>query len=332
MLFRWLTLCLCCGCLGLLEAQDLHFSQFYHHPMHYSPALTGAFEGEVRAMGLARSQWTSVPVSYQSLALGADRKVWARGAQALSAGLVLQGDRAGDAGLSWVQLGLSVSAAQRLGERQYVAVGFSAALAQRQFDISRLKFGKQWTGDTFDPTLPSGESFDQTTGLRPTLGAGASWRTHSADYRSGAEVGLGAFHLNRPAIHFRDAANAQTLPVRWAASLQATQRMSTQVDAVVVGGFWQMGTAREVLAGGGARLWLKPQETALRFTATLRMGDAIIPALQYEFGDWVVGASYDWNISDFQVATRNRGGFELAVVYRPVPAPPLKTFKSCPVF
>ncbi|MCS7037873.1 MAG: type IX secretion system membrane protein PorP/SprF [Saprospiraceae bacterium] len=79
MLFRWLTLCLCCGCLGLLEAQDLHFSQFYHHPMHYSPALTGAFEGEVRAMGLARSQWTSVPVSYQSLALGADRKVWARG-------------------------------------------------------------------------------------------------------------------------------------------------------------------------------------------------------------------------------------------------------------
>lgn len=329
---RWFTLCLLCGFAGLLKAQDLHFSQFYHHPMHYSPALVGAFEGEVRAMALARSQWTSVPVSYQSLALGADRKVWERGAQAVSAGLVLQGDRAGDAGLSWVQASLSVSAAQRIGERQHVAVGFSAGLAQRQFDISRLKFGNQWTGDAFDPGLPSKEAFDQTSGLRPTLGAGLSWRIHSTDYRSGAEIGLGAFHLNRPSIGFRDAVSALPLPVRWTASVQATQALSAQLDLVVVGGAWQMGSASEVLAGGGARLWFKPQEAALRFTASMRMGDAIIPALQYEFGDWIVGASYDWNISDFQVATRNRGGFELAAVYRPVPAPPVKTFKSCPVF
>lgn len=329
---RGFTLCLLCGFAGLLAAQDLHFSQFYHHPMHYSPALAGAFEGEVRAMGLARSQWTSVPVSYQSLALGADRKMWQRGTQALSAGLVLQGDRAGDAGLSWVQASLSVSAAQRIGERQYVAVGLSAGLAQRQFDISRLKFGNQWTGDAFDPGLPSKENFSQTSGLLPTLGAGLSWRTHSADYRSGVEIGLGAFHLNRPSVSFRDAASALLLPIRWTASVQATQALSTQLDLVIVGGAWQMGSAREVLAGGGARLWLKPQETALRFTASMRMGDAIIPALQYEFGDWIVGASYDWNLSDFQVATRNRGGFELAAVYRHVPAPPVKTFKSCPVF
>jgi hypothetical protein len=62
------------------------------------------------------------------------------------------------------------------------------------------------------------------------------------------------------------------------------------------------------------------------------LGDALIPAVQYEYGDWTIGLSYDWNISDFDVATRGRGGFELAVLYRPLPVPPVKKFKSCPVF
>lgn len=300
--------------------------------MHYSPALTGAFEGDVRAMGLMRSQWTSVPVAYQSLAAGADRVLWRKGAQALSGGLLLQGDRAGDAGLSWVQLGLSVSTSQQVGERQYVAVGFSGSMVQRQFDISRLKFSNQWTGDAFDPALPSRESFDQTSGLQPSLSAGLSWRTHSANYRSSAEIGLGAFHLNRPAMGFRDGASALRLPVRWALSTQLTQAVSESTDLVLAGGLWQMGTARERLVGGGARLWLRPQEAALRFTVSMRLGDAIIPAFQYEFSDWTIGVSYDWNTSDFDVATRGRGGLEVAVVYRPISAPPVKVFKSCPVF
>ncbi len=38
---RWFTVCLLCGFAGLLKAQDLHFSQFYHHLMHYSPARVG---------------------------------------------------------------------------------------------------------------------------------------------------------------------------------------------------------------------------------------------------------------------------------------------------
>lgn len=93
-----------------------------------------------------------------------------------------------------------------------------------------------------------------------------------------------------------------------------------------------MRTARELEGGGGVRLWLTPGQNAVQFTLATRLGDALIPALQYEFGDWTVGLSYDWNISDFEQATRGRGGYELAVIYRTVPAPAVKTFKSCPIF
>ncbi len=321
-----------CCLAGGLSAQDLHFSQFYHHPMHYSPALTGAQEGDVRAMALARSQWESVPVAYRSVAVGADKKVWQQGAHALAIGVLLQGDRAGDAGLSWVQAGFALSVAQRLGARQYAAVGICAAVAQRQFDISALKFGNQWTGDAFDPALPSRETFQQTSGIIPSLGAGLSWRTHSTDYRSRIAAAIGAFHLNRPSVSFREAATAQSLPIRWAGSIQATQRIHSNADAVLFGGAGFMGSARETVVGGGARLWLKPEEAAVRFTLAVRVGDALIPAVQVELGDWTIGLSYDWNRSDFQRATRGYGGLELAAVYQPLPAPPMTTPKSCPVF
>lgn len=112
----------------------------------------------------------------------------------------------------------------------------------------------------------------------------------------------------------------------------STLRVNQNFDAVVFGEAWQMGAAQETLLGGGARMWLAPGERAIRFTLATRLGDAIIPAVQYEFGDWTVGLSYDWNTSDFETATNGRGGMELAVVYRALPVPPPKQFKSCPIF
>ncbi len=88
-----------------------------------------------------------------------------------------------------------------------------------------------------------------------------------------------------------------------------------------------------VLAAGiAAACALAPGERAIRFTLATRLGDAVIPAVQYEFGDWTVGLSYDWNTSDFETATNGRGGMEVAVVYRAQPVPPPKQFKSCPIF
>ena len=44
---------------------------------------------------------------------------------------------------------------------------------------------------------------------------------------------------------------------------------------------------------------------------------------QYQFGALFVAT---------KVATGNRGGFEIAVVYKSVSVPPVKKFKVCPIF
>ena len=327
---RFFTLLLLCSG-ALLRAQDLHFSQFYLHPLHYNPAQTGAMPGDLRAAALYRSQWTTVPVSYRTEAGAVDVKLLRRGANALSAGLLLQHDKAGDAGLTWTQIGLTGAVAHVLDEQNTLSAGFGLSIVQRSFDIAGLTFKNQWTGDLFDPAQPTKETFDRSSGLSPTVSAGLTWLFAVPRTRTLVNAGAGAAHLNRPRINFRDDAEIR-LPTRLAFTVNSAVQLNEFLDLVVFGLVQRMGKAQEIIGGAGAKLWLIPNDAALQFALSTRLGDALIPALQYQRGNWTVGLSYDWNISGFEVATAHRGGFEIGVVYQSIPAPPVKTFKSCPIF
>ena len=316
------------------RAQDLHFSQFYHNPLQLNPAATGIFSGDWRVAGLYRSQWASVPVDYRTFAAAFDTKFVRRGSTLISGGLLLARDQAGDAGLAWTQAGLTGSVAQALGENQAIALGVGLAFAQRSFDIEKLKFKNQWTGDVYNSALPTGEQFGASSGFVPTLSAGILWHYGPADRRTRLEAGLGAAHLNRPVVSFRDDLPA-TLPMRFSVLLNGIWQINDRLDLVGMGTAQQLGRAREIVVGGGLRRVLDSgagNMTAVRFSLATRLGDAFIPAIQLERNNWTVGLSYDWNSSDFQAATRHRGGFEIAAVYRQVSVPPLQVFKSCPIF
>jgi type IX secretion system PorP/SprF family membrane protein len=315
-------------------AQDLHFSQFYHNPLNLTPAATGVHNSNVRASGLYRSQWASVPVSYQSFSGSVDWKAITRGSNILGLGFLLQHDQAGDAKLRWTQVGATLSVVHALGAQQGISAGFGLALVQRSFDISGLTFKNQWTGDLFDHNLPSKEQFGNNSGIKPSFSAGLMWFLQSAGNRNNVKVGVGAHHLNKPAINFSDDLSFR-LPVRVTINAECTLQTSDLLDIVAFAAAQQLSTSRELIAGAGLRRILvsSPGENlAVRATMALRVGDALIPAVQLERNNWVFGLSYDWNISKFDIATTGRGGFELAAVYQILPAPPVKSFKTCPVF
>jgi hypothetical protein len=46
-----------------------------------------------------------------------------------------------------------------------------------------------------------------------------------------------------------------------------------------------------------------------------RFGDALIPYIGLEFGNWRFGASYDVNTSSLKSASNSRGGFEISLIY-----------------
>ncbi len=317
-----------------LYGQDLHYSQFYLNPIQSNPATTGVFEGNLRFSGLYRSQWSSVPVSYQSFAGAADWKALQRGTNLISVGFLLQHDRAGDAALTWTQVGVTGAVTQALGETQAIGVGFGFGFVQRGFDLGGLTFKNQWTGDVFNSSLPSKETLNNSTGLTPTLSGGANWHYGPADSRNRLDAGIGASHLNRPKFSFDQTAQTR-LPVRVTLNIGGTFEVAERLDIVAFGMAQQMAEAREIVVGGGVRTILSNDPgnmSAVRFSLATRTGDAIIPAVQFERNNWTIGVSYDVNTSPFNVATNYRGGFEIGVVYRNIPVLPLKAVKTCPIF
>ncbi len=321
-------------CVAPLAAQDLHNSQFYLNPTHLSPAATGVFQGKYRVAGLYRSQWRTVPVSYETYSLSADWKAIQRGKSLVSFGILLQKDKAGDANLSWSQGGLNIGAAHALGESSAISAGFGVAAVQRTLDISHLKFKNQWASDFFDPTLPSKEPFGPSSGLSLSLSAGLLWHYQSLGSRSRASLGCGAFHLNNPVVSLGGIEEAK-IPVRATFFADVLYQIRDQADIVAFAAVQSMKSAKEIVVGAGMRQILTTglaNETSVRATLATRFGDALIPAVQLERNNWLVGISYDWNTSKFSEATHGRGGIEIAVVWRVVPVPISKIVKCCPVF
>jgi type IX secretion system PorP/SprF family membrane protein len=314
-----------------IQAQDLHFSQSDLHALPQNPALSGIYASDWKAAVQYRSQWETVPVQYRTAIGSFDTKIRRNGNNMLAGGILVAQDQAGDAQLSWTQIGLRLSAAHAISPFQVLSVGFGLDMVQRKSDLTNLKFKNQWDGDAYNPGLPSKEDDIRTSGLKPSVTAGINWHLQKGNLnRTTADAGIGVAHINRPSVQFYDD-NPVNLPIRLNlygfSCIQNTEKM----DYIVFAQIQKMSTAAEALVGGGARYWLSDQ-TAVRGTIATRIGDALIPAIQIQQNQWTFGVSYDINYSPFKVATSRRGGFEIVVVYTPTSVKPVKELKVCPIF
>ena len=85
---KLLVICCCILFAQIVQAQDIHFSQFYAAPMLTNPANTGNFTGSVRLGLNYRDQWGSVTVPYKTFSAYADAGIQPKKAVNVS-GLVL---------------------------------------------------------------------------------------------------------------------------------------------------------------------------------------------------------------------------------------------------
>ena len=312
-------------------AQDIHYSQVTMNPQFQSPALTGVFQGDWRVGAQYRGQWETVPAQFRTATGFFEKKIIRRNSGAMSAGLQLTQDQAGDATLSWTQAGINMSYAQAITPGQSVSIGFGGGMVQRKVDISNLTFQNQWDGDVYNPRLSPKEILNNTTGSKLSVSTGVNWHfERGGSARTRADVGVSAQHLNRPEIHFKGD-QPYALPVRYHLYAQGMLQGSEQIDYVFLTHFQKIGTASSVLTGTGIRYWIS-EASAVQFNLAVRWGDAVIPAVQLYFNQWTVAMSYDVNISKFKVATQRRGGLELSAIYTATPVQPIKDLKACPIF
>ena len=325
-----------------LSAQDIHYSQFYNAPEIMNPALTGIFYGDVRFMGHYRRQWENVPADFLTFSGTYDQKFYpkkAKGNDFLGFGINFNYDNAGFSKLALSHLQLGGSYSTELKKNVFLTGGIQLGFGNRAFKEQDLTFDSQWDRDAnkFDPSLPQGENFDNTSIFFLDFSLGGNLRLQKDDRRTKLDIGVSLYHLNQPRQEFFDNSD-QRLPSRFALYALGAIKIANPLDLLLRGTAQFQTTYREYVPGIALKLHLsqdRGKELAFQLGANLRLNDitdAIIPTVELHYRTLGVGVSYDINVSDFDIATDQRGGPEIWVSYRIVKVKPLGQFKTCPIF
>ncbi|HEX5625213.1 MAG TPA: PorP/SprF family type IX secretion system membrane protein [Saprospiraceae bacterium] len=325
-------------CSSALSGQDIHHSQFYTTPLNVNPALTGIFSGDQRYSLNYRRQWfVDDIVRYMTVTGSADIRFYPKKWKSKglwSGGLLFNYDQAGDSKLGLAHLGVSASYTFPLKPGQLITLGALVGFSQRRFQPDELRWDEQWNGDIFDPTLPSQENFSKTSKSFADLSAGINYRWQKSK-RTRLDLGIAAYHLNRPTQEFFDQSGDIKLPIRLNVHLMPQIRLSSNFDLLLHGQYQNQDPFQEWVLGGYVKCHLSTQRgkaMSLLLGLASRLDDALIPKVALEWNSWYAGISYDITRSGFEKYLDSKGGPEFSLVYILTKAHPLTVLKSCPIF
>lgn len=323
-----------------VTAQDIHFSQFYHSPLLLNPAKTG--DACNFRMGVNyRNQWASVTSPYKTIAAYFDFPIFLnyRKTSSLGFGLSFYNDVAGDGNLTTFEVAPAI--ALHIGfdrsNRYKLSLGAAYTYRQKKVDLNKLTWATTWNGTSLDPTLPNGEySLRGNIAAMSDVNAGFQFRAAPSDIW-GISVGYAKYHVTEPNETFQ-ANPLNLLNTRDVGHLglrfQVTDKLSILPNFL----YYFQQKATEYNVGSEFNYKLNPDVIngfAVFAGPYYRFGDALQILVGGEVKGWRLGVTYDVNLSKLREASKLKGGFEMAIMYR-APCKPLpyrkKYMFACPRF
>jgi type IX secretion system PorP/SprF family membrane protein len=320
----------------LMLAQDPHFSQIQYNPLYLNPAFAGVTEyGKAnRLAGLYRDQWRTLPVPYSTTTASFDRllKKFQKG-WLLGGGVSFLYDKAGDGNLSIFNPNLTMNIGKYFNkEKQLLTVGITAGITVKSLDVLGLQFDNQYNGSTFDPSLPTGETFSNNNVSYANFTLGLNFRTKIKE-KTTLDIGGTTSNLHQPNQNFLFFTSSK-LPSRHSAYAKAKVGIKDNWN-VQPGVFFQnQKKANQVLINAIAEVrFSEKKDFGLGFGAGYRAidNDAAIAYLSFLYKTLRVGAAYDFNVSGLRKATRAQGAFELVLNYE-FGEVKTKQCPKCPVY
>jgi type IX secretion system PorP/SprF family membrane protein len=323
--------CLVILSVASVQAQDIHFSQFYQSPLNLNPALTGVMNCNHRIVANYRNQWASVlkKNAYNTYSVSYDQKLPVGRYDYFGIGGTFWGDKAGASEFATLQGRLSGSYSKKMGgyrkKAHYLVLGADFGVSQRSINSQNLQWPSQNNGNgVFDPTLP-GDIIDDPNFLFVDLSAGALWFSVLGNDNN-FYFGAAFSHLNRANVSFEN----QNIPLYSKFTFHAggefmNGRKFGMVPGVVTffqGPSWQanFGNSFKFLLGNSRRYHQAFQIGAWARLANRlddgKLMDAIILSTRFDYEQFNIGFSYDINTSSLYTATNGNGSFEFSMVYK----------------
>ncbi len=317
---------------SILNAQDIHFSQFYMNPLLQNPAMAGVGD-DFRAIIQYRSQWQTFS-PFKTFSVSTDTKMISEDMMRRKKGFLAMGvnffsDQSGDIGLRTIQGALSLAYHLKINSTQTVGLGIQGGFFNRSIAPDDISTGSQYIG-YYDESLPTGEYIEQYSFIKPDVATGVVW-----SYESGkgnrvvmgpnikANAGFAVYHYHRPNYSFIANATDKLHP-KFVFHGDATIPISNSKIGVKPSYvFYKQGAFQELLIGSligyiyseGTKMTGFIAEGSLFLGAHYRVGDALVSSLLVKYGNFVVGLSYDFTTSDLNKGYRGTGAFEVSLKY-----------------
>ncbi len=287
------------GGIGKLQAQGLHFSQFFNAPLYVNPANAGFIPtSDYRIGAHHRSQGANGASIYNNISLYGDMQVlrnripsgWVG-----IGGMILQ-DVAGIGRLRSTKVNASIAYHQMLGFSSLLSGGFGLAYADKSISMDRLNFSTQWNGRFFESTKPvdfgtqfSGpytSYFDMSVGLNYALFPNDNFYFHS---------GVSLQHVNRPRESFFNlAGDSARVAMRSTFFLDAMYKVDNRI--IVSPGLYysQKAKTSEFLFGAHANFNVSGNGRQQLIVGLYnRLGDAVIPVVGYQWAGFKFTFTFD---------------------------------------
>ncbi len=316
-----------------LSAQDRLLSQFYASPQLLNPALTGNFDGKYRVGGIYHNQWRgTLEQPLQTTAFGGDLRLdpFSSSFSKDKIGIGIQFMRDNVSNIDFTNTTIAVSGAYHkaldLFNTQYLSLGMTVGLSQRNVNYEFLSFQDQWNGiDGY--TLPRQEHLPDNNFGYGDISVGLNYSITPAPATS-FFAGISYFHLNKPNISFFKGMNypITLLDPRLSIQLAAQIPINREHSIMLNPRFLVMQQGPQITANVGTNFRFvidKTYGTSLHLGSWLRgvrnnngvSLDGIAFLAGIEYNNVLFGMSYDLNLPSLRDYKVYQNIFEISLIY-----------------
>ena len=298
--------------------QDIHFSQYGMSPINTNPAMTGLYDGDIRAGAIYRSQWAAVPIPYTTTSFFGDMRFGQNklGSDRLGVGFVFNYDVAGDSKYGTTQIYLPISYVKKMNKDSSLLMSLSLqpGISSTGFKTQALTFDTQYDGYQYNAALPSQENFYATNQTKFDLNSGAMFQ-YNIVQRGYVQAGVSIFHMTTPKVSYFNNSNIN-IDMKTNSYAMINYPVAQMLDASVELLYSSQGKYHELVTGANLK-YIFPTKYYQTFFlgAYVRPKDAFIARVGMDYKTWKFSMAYDVNTSAFKAATNRKGAIEFALIY-----------------
>ncbi len=311
-------------------SQDVIFSLPQLTPTRVNPANVG-WESDFRGIlnHRVRSKSSGSPV--KSIAASFDMALSkASGTESsknkFAFGLGFSRDRYEPIGAEMSKIDFNAAYHLRITETSMLGAGLSATFDQKRYGAGEGRWGSQYTGYEYDPTLSSGEaSFaDKETAL--DMGVGLIFKTEKEPTKRNRyvvkklEAGLGAYHIGNMKISESQSLHIEE-QIRYSAFL-TYQFPMTEVIGLAPAAYFDQHQGHTRFTVGSQVMFLlirgksfihDLKTSYLSVGVFARTTSAVIFQTEARWGDYTIGLAYDLSNSDAKEYVNAGNAFEIGL-------------------